>query len=130
MKELLRQPSLPRKAWIGSYEFPLRLVPPDDPVLATDAEPCEFDDGAMVAEESTRGIYIAANLDRRKLLEIFHHEITHAINWVNDIDDGVDEETIALKHGEAWSAFWLDNPRVQRWHTVTLNAIRRERSGA
>lgn len=120
---MIRETALPKKLWVGSYEFPLRQIEPDDVVLGGD-------DGLMEPAETNRGIYIANNLDRRKTLEIILHEITHAINFVNDIDDGEDEETVATKHGIAWSMFLLDNPRFQRWLTYTLNKIRKERADA
>lgn len=116
---------LPRKVWVGPYEFPVRVVPTSDPVLDSGVA-----DGATVTLEEGRGIFLSEQLDRRKLLEIVTHEVTHAINWAYDIEDGVEEEAIASQHGIAWSQFLLDNPRYQRWLTSTLNAIRRERSSA
>lgn len=118
--------SIPRKVWIGPYEFSLQLVEEDDPIL----EPTDHEKttGITHFDPPERGIYVCADLGRREMLETFLHELTHAVNFAGSIDDGVDEETIARRHGEIWSQLWLDNPGLQRWLTSTLNTIRRERS--
>lgn len=113
--------ALPNKIWVGSYEFPLRVVPAGDPML-------DNADGCTEFDENCRGIKIASNLATRHRLEIVIHEITHAINWSVDLEDGATEEDVATKHGRAWSQFLLDNPRYVAWLTFTLNKIRRERS--
>lgn len=127
--KVIREPPLPRKVWVESYEFGMKLVPANDPIL-------DDNTGMTVTEEGKKCIYISDALEIRHRLEIVLHEITHAINWVHDIGDGgddedmvmMDEEDLAAKHGRAWSAFFLDNPRFQRWLTYTLNRIRKERA--
>ena len=122
-----REPPLPRKVWIGTYEYELHLVEPTDTVL-DDA------DGITLSEDGRKAVFISNSLGIRRRLEIVFHELTHAINWVNDVgqsdDDMVamEEEELAEKYGLAWSAFLLDNPRFQRWLTYTLNKIRKERT--
>jgi hypothetical protein len=115
---------LPTRLWIGTYEFYLMSVPRTHPKLDGDADGITYtgDDGNLIC--------IASHLDARRMLEVVLHEVTHAINWVNDIEDGTDEEDVATKHGHAWSALLLDNPRFQRWLTVALNRIRKERTKA
>lgn len=124
------EPALPRKLWIGTYEFPLHLVSPDDQHLGLGkTDPADEREGMTLTGEAVGGfgIWIANNIAMRKQLEIMLHEVTHAINWVYDIDDGSDEESIATAHGTAWSQFWLDNPRFERWLVYTLARIRRAR---
>lgn len=72
-------------------------------------------------------IYLNNLLDTSRTLEVVLHEITHAINWVYDVDDGTEEENIAEKHGLGWSQFWLANPRFEAWLVHTLKSIRKER---
>jgi len=117
-----RAPSLPSKLYVGTYEFPLKVVPATAPEL-DDA------DGMCNTDEAARCIYISALLDTRKRLEIVYHEITHALNFVHDIDEDkvpIEEELISTKHGVAWSQFYLDNPRFVLWLVHTLARIRRE----
>ena len=118
-----REVTLPRRLWVGTYEYLLTLVEPRHAVL-------DGANGMTHNEEGGTAIFIAAHLGPRKTLEIVLHEVTHAINWTNDIDDGVEEETVATVHGAAWSALFLDNPKFQRWLTYTLNLIRKERKDA
>ncbi len=121
--KVTREVPLPKCVWVGTYEFPMGFVDAADPRLDEANGMCETGEG------ETR-IWIAARMGLRKTLEIVIHEITHAINWVYDIDDGVDEEDIATKHGAAWSQFFLDNPKYQRWLAYTVNRIRKERKDA
>jgi hypothetical protein len=119
--------ALPAKLWIGTYEWPVKVVPKTHPVMvATENDPQS--DGITLFEDEDRCIYIASHLDTRKRFEVVWHEITHAINWVNDIDDDTDEETVADRHGVAWTQFLLDNPAYERWQAYMLKRIRRERS--
>ena len=118
-------PTLPRKLWIGTYEFKLNFTESEHPGLCGE-------DGQMEADGRNCIIWLAEDMGPRRLLEIVLHEITHAINWVHDIDDDdgktvIKEEALAQKHGMAWSQFWLDNPRFERWFVFALARIRRER---
>ncbi len=118
-------PVLPRKLWIGAYEFKVNYTAADTPALCGE-------DGQMEADGRRCIIWLSDDMDTRRLLEIVLHEITHAINWVHDIDDDdktvqVLEEDVAEKHGKAWAALWLDNPRFERWFAYVLARIRRER---
>jgi hypothetical protein len=123
--------ALPSKIWIGSHEFPIRVVPSDHAAL-------EGADGIAVldADDPQWGIWIRANMTRRLRFDRVWHEITHCINFVNDLgmdDDGNDcaiatEEEIATAHGKTWTQVLLDNPAFERWVAFTLKQIRRERS--
>lgn len=117
---------LPRKVWIGSYEFPVRIVDADDPALKDEAGVAS--DGMMDNHEDHRAITISNKLDTRKRLEIVFHELVHAINIVNGITDDlpVEEDEIADKHGLAWSQFYLDNPRFAAWVVYTIARIRKD----
>jgi hypothetical protein len=116
-------PKLPSKLWVGTYEIPVRIVPSTDPVLEGDCDGC-FEDG-----EDGRGIYLASSLDKRKLFEVVIHEITHVIDWAYELEDeGLEEELVAKTHGKAWSQVYLDNPRLLRWFTHIVTALRKERS--
>lgn len=116
---------MPRKLWIGSYEFKVNLVASEHPSLCGE-------DGQMEADGRRCIIWLSEDMDTRRMLEIVLHEMTHAINWVHDIDDDektvmILEEDLATAHGKAWSQVYLDNPRFERWLTYTLARIRRER---
>lgn len=117
----------PRKVWVQTYEFPLHFVLPDDPVLIVRGRAC---DGVTETGEEGRGIWIAANLDDRKTLEIVWHETTHAIDWVYDVDHRSSEERIARQHGIAWSQFFLDNPKFVRWYMSIVRRVTAERKAA
>ena len=123
---ITREVPLPRKLWIGTYEYTVALVPHGDAGLAEDY-------GATYSDDQRKAIFIDSSLDTRKRLEIVLHELTHAIVWTHDLADvdseevTVNEETLCDRFGIAWSAFLLDNPRFQRWLTYTLNRIRKER---
>jgi len=119
---MVREVSPPTKVWVGTYEFTLDFLPPDHPSLMVRGK---TNDGCTDVEEQE--IAVAAHLDDRKMLEIVWHELTHAINWVYDITDGAREETIARKHGVAWSTFWMDNPHYVRWYQYVANKIKRAR---
>ena len=121
----------PLKVYVETFEFPLYFVLPDDEALLGN-------EGITGLLEEERGIWISEALEDRKLLEIIHHEVTHAINWVYDVDSalsskwppGRKEEAVAAIHGRAWSQFWLDNPKYVRWYTHVVNRIRKERHAA
>lgn len=127
-----RHVKLPSKVWVGAYEFPLALVASDDKAL-------DGADGMTVTDEVGRGIWINEILDPRKMLEIVWHELTHAINWNQEIDNrserkgstlNCSEEVLATKHGFAWTQFFLDNPKMHRWINATVRQLQKERDRA
>ena len=118
---------LPRKVWIGSYEFPIHLVEPSDPRMRTGDD---LEEGNMLSGDPEFAILLANNLGMLRRLEILKHEITHAINWSEDIDEDekpILEETIATKQGRAWAAFYLDNPQYLAWLVYTVGRIIQDR---
>lgn len=118
----MRPVAPPTKVWVGTCEYTFDFALPDDPRLIVRGK---ISDGVTDVEEQS--ILIAAHLDDRKLMEIAWHEVTHAVDWVYDIEDGAREETIARRHGIAWSQFWFDNPRFVRWYSYLANKIKRAR---
>lgn len=127
---------LPKKVWVGTQEFTLRVEARSNPVLKAHEEGEPNSDGLTVFDESPHAsvkdwkpwsIYLADDMSPPLFLETVWHELTHAINWAYDIEDGVEEEFIADKHGKAWSQFWIANPRFARWWQAQCIAIRKER---
>ncbi len=118
---------LPRRVWIGSYEFPLTLVPRDHPELTSDGTDDDPDaDGCTLFEHPGRAILLADDLGPRELFDTVLHELTHAVNFVGDLPDTSTDEEICTAHGKVWSQLWLDNPRLQAWFTRVLNQLRRD----
>lgn len=120
-------PPLPRRVWVGSYEFSMRLVDPTDKMLLDCKGVASSGMSTFDHDGEGYGIWVSEMMALRTRLEIVMHEITHAINFAYDVKNRSAEETIAEKHGHAWSQFWLDNPRFERWFVYTLAAIRKER---
>lgn len=115
---------MPRKVWIGNFEFRLAFGEWDQLPLK-DAEG-EYDGDT---DFDTQLITLRSNMTLPIFLETTIHELTHAVDFAGDIEDGVLEEFIADKHGKLWSQFWVNNPRFQRWWTSACVALRRERQG-
>ena len=119
---------IPSKIWVEGYEFALRLLPHDDPILKVEGKSDE-EDGMCLTGIPDFSVCVSNDLDARHRLRIVLHEITHAINWASGIDETenlITEEDIATNHGDAWARFWLDNPRFERWMGYTLARIRNE----
>lgn len=102
-------PTPPSCVWVGSLEFPIHVVPEGHAMLGKKLN------GLCCWGDAKQGIYVGSFLPPRTLLDVFLHELTHAVNHVADITDGVDEETIADQHGHIWSQVWLDNPQLIGW---------------
>ena len=117
---------LPKKVEVGTYEFPIQIIHAGDPRLGEDADGITFF-GSPDELQVSRCILIAGRLGPKKTLEVVLHEVTHAINYVSNIDNGADEEEIAERHGAAWAQFWLDNPRLLRWLNYVVERIKQER---
>jgi hypothetical protein len=125
---------LPRKIWVGTYEFRIFVVPANDPVLVED--PDEIAEGLTCTD--TRRIWFADGLEPRRLFELVWHETRHAVNWAYDVEDklaaGGDaeilEEELTELDGRAWTALWLDNPKLVRWFSGVATQIRKEREKA
>lgn len=119
---------IPNRVWVGAYEFPVKIIPAKHAALDDGgAHGCTFFDSDY-GFGIPRAILLADNLDTRHRLEIFIHEITHAINFAHAVanDKGLqvkDDEELCEKHGLAWSQFFLDNPRFVRWMVYTLERL-------
>jgi hypothetical protein len=126
--------ALPGRLQIGEYDFPLRVVPKEHPVL--NEEEGDRSDGATQVNHENQyyGIWIAAHLSTRRRFGVVWHEVTHALNWVaglgaideNDNEATVEEEDIAEEHGVYWPQLLLENPQFARWVTYMLSRIHAE----
>jgi|SRR5882672_7939726 len=111
---------LPKKLYVGTYEYSLNVVARSHPDLAED-------NGGTHWDEDNRRIAIAEGLPPRQRLSTIMHEVIHAINDVCGIDDGMlpkTEEDLTEAQGEAWTHFLIDNPKFDRWLTYSLSCIR------
>jgi hypothetical protein len=121
----MREVPLPSRVWVGTYEFPMEIVPPDDERIEANER------GACAIEEDNYWIVIAAYLANTATLEVVLHEVEHAINWVFDINvDDAFEEEVVTEHGKAWARVWLDNPKLLKWVDYMTKLIRKERNAA
>lgn len=111
----------PKKLWIGTFTCDLHLVPNDD-------EKVDKGESDGLTEFPT-AIYLCYDRPLTIMLESAIHEITHFIDFAVGIEDGAIEEDIADKHGKAWTCFWIDNPKFQRWWNSACIAVREERTG-
>lgn len=131
---MAREIAAPEKLWIAQYEFPLHFVLPDDEALVVNGFPSN---GVTDIDEDNLAIHVSASLDARKTMEVVWHEITHAINWAYRLEERLGrarltaakrEEIVAQVHGEAWSQFYLDNPKFVRWYSYLAKTIAAERA--
>ena len=116
-------PPIPNKLWIGEYEFDLVAVPPNHSAL-------EKNDGMTYFHEGKRAIYICDSIELRRFFNVVWHEVTHAVNWDQGIEDGTKEEAISEAHGKIWTQVLLDNPKFHSWINKVIKQIRNERKNA
>jgi hypothetical protein len=106
----------------------MRVVAPDHVLLENEAG--DFRRGmSHLDPDKLLGIAVSSGLRMRERLVIVLHELTHCIYWVYDIDEDsavIDEESIAEKHGKAWTQLYLDNPRIVKWLVYTVDKIRKD----
>lgn len=112
----------PDKVWIGTAEYAICVVPADH---------AKLDGGETdgITEFSPTVIHIANSLPLTAFMETIWHELTHAIDDAVGLEDGSLEEDIADHHGKAWTQFWINNPRFQRWWGKACIAVRKDRTG-
>lgn len=112
----------PDKVWIGTVEFSIFPVEPLHPKL---------DGGETdgITEYSPPQIHLSNGLSLTAFMETLYHELTHAVDFVADIEDGVEEEEIADRHAKVWSQLWINNPRFQRWWAKACVTVRKDRAG-
>lgn len=110
----------PDKVWIGTVEYRIHPVSPNHAKL-------DGGDSDGITEFSPPVIHVSNGLSLTAFMETLWHELTHAVDFVSDIEDGVLEEDIADRHAKVWSQFWINNPRFQRWWTKACVAVRKDR---
>jgi hypothetical protein len=113
---------------LDEHEFGMRVVPPDHVLLENEAG--DFRRGmSHLDPDKWLGVAVSSGLPPRERLVIVLHELTHCIDWVYEIDEDervIDEESIAEKHGKAWTQLYLDNPRIVKWLVYTVDKIRKD----
>lgn len=112
----------PDKVWIGTVEYAIRVVEANHPKL-------DGGESDGITEFAPPQIHLADSLSLSTFMETLYHELTHAVDFVTDIEDGTLEEEIADKHGKVWSQFWINNPRFQRWWSKACVQVRKDRAG-
>lgn len=110
---------LPKRVFVGHYEFALKVVDPATPEL-------EGSDGMTYTDRSE--IYIASGMSLRRLLNVVQHEVNHVINWSREIADGASEEEFTTKNSDGTTEMWIDNPGLITWQTKVSREIRKQRS--
>lgn len=112
----------PDKVWIGTVEFSIRAV---------EANHEKLDGGETdgITEYAPPQIHVANSLSLSSFMETLYHELTHAVDFVSEIEDGIAEEEIADRHGKAWSQLWINNPRFLRWWSKACIQVRKDRAG-
>jgi hypothetical protein len=112
----------PDKVWVGTVEFRIHLVPSSHDKL-------DGGETEGITEMSPPQIHVSKDLSLSAFMETLYHELTHAVDFVSDIEDGTDEESIADKHAKTWSQLWINNPRFQRWWAKACVTVRKDRQG-
>lgn len=109
---------LPRKAKIGQYTFKI--------VLTTEEKNAELIDCDGLCDFEVFKIYLDENLPRQRAINVVHHELTHAINWVYGIDDGALEEAITTQVTNGLCALWINNPKTFDWFVKSVKKVIKE----
>lgn len=58
--------------------------------------------------------------DPNRAVEVFLHEITHAIWMIYGIEEGDKEERIVMAMGMAWTQIYRDNLELLKWLSKNL----------
>lgn len=124
-------PTLPRKVWVHSHEMRLVMVGPKNRVLVKQKADAYTDTEA-------RRIWICKGLGSKRTLELVFHELTHVINFANDVEPTIDkglktselEEYITIAHGRTWAQVFVDNPKFAMWVIHMSDQIRKEQTHA
>jgi hypothetical protein len=114
---------LPKRVFVGLYEFKLILCEAGDPRLVSESIDC---DG--LTELNERVIYLNKALPFKRFVNVVLHECIHTMNWSKDIEDGVTEEEFTENLANSFTDFWLDNPRLVLWLNRAFKQIRKEQS--
>lgn len=121
----MRAPVLPSRVWVGTYEFACEVREPGDKIFQGHARGiCHFN-------QPDRGIYLCADTDLRERLEVLFHELKHAIVFAYEVRlTRITEEKLANVSGIAWSALFIDNPKLYRWVDSVAKQIRQKQKCA
>lgn len=81
---------------------------------------CDYDRGLIYLE---RGFFVSAS--PTAAAEVVQHEVTHAINHVFGVADGMKEEKFTEQHTKGLVTVFHDNPQYARWflNLVTSKAL-------
>jgi hypothetical protein len=118
---------LPKRVFIGLYEFKVAPVDPGDVLLHNDADPEMVCEGMTHTDISV--IAIDKTLTLKRLVNVVLHECTHSINWSGDLTDESTEEEFTENFANGFTQFWLDNPRMVLWLNRAFKQIRKEQAG-
>lgn len=121
---------LPRRVFLVGYDYELIVVPHDHPALVYDEIDGDEEPVNGITHFKEGEIYLAQGQSLHRFVTTVWHEITHAINENNTIEDGDDEENVATRHGEAWPTFFQMNPKFMAWFNKTIAALNEERNAA
>jgi hypothetical protein len=108
---------LPRRVYVGQYEFTLAVVETEDESLAG----C---DGMTYLDQ--RRIFIDGRLPLRRFVAVVLHEVKHALHWERGLDDGMSEEHFTTESANGETELWVDNPRLFSWFDRAYKDIRKQ----
>lgn len=111
---------LPRRIHVGQFLFRIQIESEEHEELIEAFGRCDF---------TARRIYLRSGMDAELSLNTALHELTHAVNWVYDLDDESTEEQFTSRHTNGMVDMWMRNPRLYLWITKTLRRAKREASG-
>jgi hypothetical protein len=123
---------LPKRVFVDQYEFRLKLVEKNAPELAektgddATGDPMQDAEGEGLTDFQRKTIFLCRDLNLHLFVEVVIHEITHAINWSRDIEDGSSEETFTTRFSPGLVRFLLDNPRMHQWLNRAIREIRKQ----
>lgn len=115
--------TLPRRIAIGAYTFRVKLVPAGHEKLKDEDSDS---DGMTVFDEQC--IYLCSSLALHRALNVVQHEVSHAINWVNDVSDESTEEEFVTRNTNGLVEVQMRNPRYVRWVNSAIRRFKKESS--
>jgi hypothetical protein len=108
---------LPRRIQVGQFGFRVLIEPETHEMLTEAFGRCDT---------TARRIFLRAGMDPALALNTVCHEVTHAVNWVMDLEDGATEEAFTSRHTNGLIDVWMRNPRLFAWISKTLELAKRE----
>lgn len=116
--------TLPRRIGIGAYTFRVQIVPADHPKLCQTGNGERDCDGFTDTEEMR--IYLWDGMSVSRVLNVMQHEVSHAINWVNNVFDGSEEETFVENNTNGLVEVQVRNPRYLTWVVRMVRLFKKE----